>query len=164
MIGLGGDGGPKRASGEELRRLEAAARDLIRRAGAGARRNAFISFANEDLGKVNLLRGQAKREGSQLEFNDWSLKEPFDSQNAEYIRRGIRERIRQSSATIVFVSDATASSKWVDWEIRESVALGKRVIAVYAGDQAPEALPDAVVEYGISIVRWNHEELQSALE
>jgi len=41
---------------------------------------------------VNLLRGQARNENSDLEFSDWSLSEPFDSKNAEYIKRGIRER------------------------------------------------------------------------
>jgi len=43
------------------------------------KRNVFISFVAEDLNEVNLLRGQARNENSDLEFSDWSLSEPFDS-------------------------------------------------------------------------------------
>ena len=77
--------------------------------------------------KVNLLRGQAKNENSNIEFNDYSLKAPFNSKDADYIKRGIREQIRQSSVTVVYLSDKTADSEWVDWEIQESIAMGKGV-------------------------------------
>ena len=63
------------------------------------KRNVFISFAMEDLGEVNLLRGQAKNENSPIEFNDWSVSEPYDSERAEYIKQRISERILQSSVT-----------------------------------------------------------------
>ena len=68
---------------------------------------------------------RAKNESSNIEFNDYSLKAPFNSKNADYIKRGIRERIRQSSVTVVYLTDKTAGSKWVNWEIRESIAMEK---------------------------------------
>ena len=52
---------------------------------------AFLSFVKEDINLVNLFRGQAKNERFDLEFDDYSIKEPFDSRNAEYIGRGIAE-------------------------------------------------------------------------
>jgi len=55
----------------------------------------FLSFAHEDINEVNLLRGQAKDEGSAIEFNDWSVREPFDSRRADYIKQKIGERIAQ---------------------------------------------------------------------
>jgi hypothetical protein len=118
----------------------------------------FLARAYEDEDEVNLLRGQAKNPASELEFNDWSLREAFDSEQAEYIRRGIRERIRHASVTLVFLSPHSASSQWVDWEIRESIRLGRRVIGVYAGD-APRVLPAAFVEHALSIVPWKHDDL-----
>ncbi len=39
---------------------------------------------------VNLPRGQAKNTSSELEFNDWSLQEAFDSERAEYVKSGFR--------------------------------------------------------------------------
>jgi hypothetical protein len=162
---MGGTGGGGRSlRREELRALEQAARESLREAAQPKRRNVFISFVEEDLAEVNLLRGQAKNENSNLEFNDWSLKEPFNSKNAEYIKRGIRERIRQCSVTICYLTENTAKSKWVDWEISESIKLGKGVIAMYKGDAPPRNLPPAIKEFGIKLVPWSQEAITKAIE
>jgi hypothetical protein len=159
-----GGGGGWSFSANDLGKLKEKVKERIQEAKDGVKRNVFISFAHEDLNQVNLLRGQAVNENSSLEFNDWSLQEPFDSKNADYVRRGIRERIRQSSVTLVFVSDSTASSKWVDWEIREARNLGKRVFAMYSGAKLPSVLPAALVEFKIKPIPWSHAALQGALQ
>lgn len=151
---MGGGRGGRGLSPEELRKMEEIAKQELRKAAQPRRRNVFLSFAAEDEAEVNLLRAQAKNEYSDIEFNDWSLKEPFDSRNAEYIKRGIRERIRQASLTIVYVSEHTADSKWVQWEIEESLALGKNVIGVHKGDRPPTRLPSAIIRNGIPVVPW----------
>lgn len=159
-MGGGGGGGPS-LTPEELRRLTETAKQSL--AAAGGKCNVFISFVEEDLADVNLLRGQAKNDNSDVEFNDWSLKEPYDSTKAEYIKRGIRERIRQCSVTLVYVSNRTADSKWVDWEIRETIAMGKRVVAMHKGTTPPARLPKAIVDNRIPVVPWNQAELTKAL-
>ena len=161
---MGGRGGSRGLNPEELKRLEQRAKEALREGDGDGKRNVFISFASEDLDEVNLLRGQAKNENSNIEFNDWSLREPFDSEKADYIKRGIRERIRQSSVTVVYVSDNTTNSKWVDWEIRESLAMGKGVIAMHKGNNAPSRLPRAVTDNLISVLPWKQEELTKAIE
>lgn len=128
------------------------------------KRNVFISFVSEDINDVNLLRGQAKNENSELEFNDYSLKEPFNSEKAEYIKNGIRERIRQSSVTIIYISDLTHKSEWVDWETRESIALGKGVICVHKGDTPPVILPKFVDEFRLKVIPWKHKLLLAEIE
>jgi hypothetical protein len=160
----GSRGGGRNLHSEELRELEEVARTSLREAAQPQKRNVFISFVEEDLAEVNLLRGQAKNENSNLEFNDWSLKEPFESRNAEYIKRGIRERIRQCSVTICYLTESTAKSKWVDWEIRESIKLGKGAIAMYKGNSPPKNLPPVIKELGIKMVPWNQEEIAKAIE
>jgi hypothetical protein len=160
----GGGGGGRGLTPDELGRLERAARESLR-AGAGTgKRNVFISFASEDLNEVNMLRGQAKSEVAEIEFNDWSVKKPFDSKDAEYIRRGIRERIRQCSVTVAYLSDKTADSRWVDWEIKESMALGKGVVGMYKGEKPPSRLPKVVTDKKILVVPWNQEELARAIK
>ena len=129
----------------------------------GGRRNVFISFTNEDKPLVELLRGQAQKEDSTLDFNDWSLRAPFDSARADYIREGIRERIRQASVTLVYVSDHTAGSKWVNWEIEESVNLGKKVVGVYQGE-IPGRLPPAIKKHKIRVIAWSHKGIAKALK
>jgi hypothetical protein len=159
----GGGGGGGLTFGEKLR-LEQIAKEALTKASGEGKCNVFISFVTEDLHEVNLLRGQAKNDNCDLEFNDWSLREPFDSNKADYIKRGIRERIRQSSVTIVYISEKTAPSKWVDWEIRESIALGKGVIAMHKGERPPSRLPPALVEHRVVAVPWDHKEIMKAIE
>lgn len=161
---MGGSGGGRGLSPDELKRLEKVAKKAVKDKSTSEKKSVFISFSGEDVNEVNLLRGQAKNEASDLEFIDRSLKEPFDSKNAEYIKRGIRERIRQSSVTVVYVTENTAQSKWVDWEIRESLSLGKGVIAMYKGDKSPSKIPSAIKEHKIKLVPWDHEKLSKAID
>ncbi len=160
-MGGGGGQGPSR---DDLSRLEELARKKLREGAEPSKYNVFISFVSEDINEVNLLRGQAKNESSDIEFNDWSLREPFDSRRAEYIKRGIRDRIERSSITLVYVSEHTADSKWVDWEIRESVRMGKGVIAVHKGESPPQKIPNALTELKIPIIRWTQKGMASAIE
>lgn len=161
---MGGGGGGRGLTIDEIRRLEQKAKESLKAGSGTGKYNVFISFASEDLNDVNMLRGQAKNENSDIEFNDWSLKEPFDSKDAEYIKRGIRERMRQCSVIVVYISDNTADSKWVDWEVRESIALGKGVVAMYKGDKKPARLPKAVVDIKAPVVPWNQKELSNAIK
>jgi len=161
---MGGGGGGRSLTPDELKKLEETAKKIIKEGVVPKKRSIFISFAGEDLDEVNLLRGQAKNENSDLEFIDRSLQKPLDSKDAEYIKRGIRERIRQSSITVCYLSNDSAQSKWVDWEIRESIALGKSVIAMYKGDSPPAKIPSAVKEFKIKLVPWDHKKLSQAID
>ncbi len=151
-MGGGGTGGYRKIGNVD--KLLQEAKDRLN---SGGRKNLFISFAYEDANEVNLLRGQAKNENSGIEFNDWSVKDAFDSKNADYIKRQITERIERSSATVVYVSDQTKNSEWVNWEVKKSIDLGKRVIAVHKGDTPPRRLPDAVKGNKlINLIKWKH--------
>ena len=83
---------------------------------------------------------------------------------SNYIKRGIRERIRQCSVTVVYVSVSTANSKWVDWEIRESLAMGKGVVAMHKGETPPKQLPKAITENKIQVVPWTQKQLTNAIQ
>ncbi len=161
---MGGSGGGWNFRPEQLDNLERLARQTLRESTEPARRNVFISFDSDDMALVNLLRGQAKNDNIPLEFNDFSLKEPFDSERAEYIKRGIRERIRQASVTIVYLTDNSVKSNWVKWEIEESVKLGKGVIAVYQGDTAPRNIPTILRTLGVKPVKWSAENIMTAID
>lgn len=160
-MGGGGGRGPYKS---ELSRLEELARKTLREGAEPNKFNVFISFANEDLNDVSLLRGQARNENSDIEFNDWSLREPFESKRAEYIKAGIKDRIERCSVTVVYISERTANSKWVDWEIRESVRMGKGVIAVHKGESPPRRLPSAIRELNIPVIRWTQKGIADAIE
>lgn len=147
-----------------VERLEEMARQRFEAASGPERRNVFISFVHEDLDEVERMREHAADDRYALEFRDHSVKEPFDSENAEYIRRRIAEKIRMASVTLVYVSELTASSRWVDWEIRESIRQGKGVIAVYRGDAPPARLPSAVIEHSVRVMPLKNQRVTDAIE
>lgn len=150
---MGGGGGNFRSIGD-IQSLVNKAKQELREGAQTGKRNVFISFAYEDVGTVNLLRGQAKNENSPIEFNDWSVSEPINSERAPYIKQKIAERISQSSLTVVFLSDATFKSEWVKWEIEESLRRGKKVLGVYPQDSKPNKYPDAINSNKIKCVSW----------
>ncbi len=150
---MGGGGGNYRSIGD-IQSLVDRAKQEMQESEQSGRRNVFISFAYEDLKEVNLLRGQAKNENLPLEFNDWSVSEPIDSERAPYIKQKISERIAQSSVTVVFLSEQTAKSNWVQWEIEESIKQGKQVIGVYPKGSEPRILPAAFKTHGLKHVVW----------
>lgn len=159
---MGGGGGGGRTTLGNVNSLIEKAKEEIRQAEAAQRKNVFLSFAYEDLSEVNLLRGQARNENSDIEFNDWSVREPYNSSRADYIKQRIGERISQSSVTVVYVSTETAKSDWVNWEVQESLRRGKAVVAVHKGDIAPKDLPKSVTENNIKVVSWS--QLAATLE
>lgn len=148
---MGGNGGGGWSSLGDVRALEEKAKAALQ----GGKRNVFISFAMEDENEVNCLRAQAKSEKSDIEFNDHSVREPYDSDRAEYIRRKIAERINRTSTTVVYLSDNAAKSKWVKWEVEKSLELGKRVIAVHKGDKYSGTKP-SWLSADIKVVRWSN--------
>src|ERR1700730_268999 len=110
---MGGGGGGSWSTLGDIRGLEQKAKEALQ----GGKRNVFISFATEDMDEVNLLRAHAKNENSDVEFNDRSVREPYESEQAEYIKRKIGERILRSSVTVVYLSEHTAQSRWAQWEV-----------------------------------------------
>lgn len=147
---MGGSSGGGWSRLGDVRALEEKAKLALQ----GGKRNVFISFATEDMDEVNLLRAHAKNENSDIEFNDHSVHEPYDSERAEYIKQRIGERINRSSITVVYLSKNTAQSKWVAWEVQRSIQLGKKVIAVHAGASFIGSKPSWILDNDIKVVPW----------
>lgn len=158
----GGSGG--RLFSSDIKSLEERVKQRLTEAKSNVSRHVFISFDHEDLDEVNLLRGQAKNDNVDLKFDDHSVKDPYDSNNADYIRRQIREKIDKCSVTMVYLTAKSATSKWVNWEIEESLKHGKGVIGVYKNDAPPKDLPAAFSKNGCKSVKWTHENLMKAIE
>jgi len=135
----------------DVRALEEKAKAALQ----GGKRNVFLSFATEDMDEVNLLRAHAKNDKSDIDFNDHSVREPYDSERADYIKRKIGERIGRTSITVVYLSKNTAQSKWVAWEVEKSLELGKKVIAVHPGGSFKGKKP-RWLNSSIKIVAWSN--------
>jgi hypothetical protein len=99
-----------------------------------------------------------------LEFSDYSVKEPYDSTNAAYIRGKIRERIRAASVTICLIGETTYKSKWVDWEIRTSAEEGNKVFGVRLHSSATkDTTPKALTDLKTSVYNWDIDAITRAI-
>ena len=169
VIQIGSDSGVgyrgHSSSSGEINRLQDVARRELDKENQPERRRVFLSFKYEDKTLVEFLRAQAKNENSELDFIDMSLQVPFNSENAEYIKQGIRARINQSSVTLVMASKTTHESEWVNWEIEESIRLGKRVVVVNTNKEGSIQMPNAVEQYRdkVEVVGWKHQDMMDAI-
>lgn len=147
---------PKRTI-EEAERIFVTSADEARRAHV---RNVFISFHMDDEAQVNFLRAQAKNEKFDIEFRDYSVKEPFD----EKWKTNCRERIAQTSALICMIGEKTAQREAVIWEIKEAYRQEKKVIGVRIYREKNHPVPKPLLEHNAPIVDWNLARISKLLE
>ena len=148
--------GPSDRSTDEAEGLFQSSVDEVRQATS---RNVFISFHVDDEAQVNLLRDQAKLEGSDLLFRDYSVKEPFD----EKWKANCRERIAQTSATICMIGPETANREAVKWELEESYRQGKQVIGVRIYRNANDPIPQPLLDNNAPVINWNLKDISKVL-
>lgn len=91
---------------------------------------AFLSLVEDDLKLVTLFGATPRTTALTWRFADHSIREPFDSTDAVYIRRGITSQLNPASITICRYGPPTYTSPWVFWERGKSLELGKPVMGV----------------------------------
>ena len=152
VIAMGGGSsgyslGPSRDAGGS----EAAFDQSVDEAERARLRNVFISFHVDDEAQVDLLRSQAKNENYDLEFRDYSVKEPFD----EKWRTNCKQRIAQTSAVVCMIGENTAERPAVNWELEEAYRQGKKVIGVRIYRDKNHAIPKVLKDNKAPILEWN---------
>jgi len=120
----------------------------------------FISFHVDDESQVELLRHQAKDERFDIEFIDYSIKEPFD----EKWKTQCTERIKQSSIFIVMIGPETHKREAVLWEINKAYELGKKVIGVRIYRDKNHRVPQPLIDNGAKILNWDLEAISRELK
>jgi hypothetical protein len=134
--------------------------DYIDHDGVSAKPRVFISFHMEDEGQVNLLRQQAKDEQSDIQFTDYSVKEPFD----EKWKTQCAERINRTSAVIVMVGPETHKRDAVNWEIKKAYELHKKVICVRIYRDENHKIPEECKERNAKVINWDLKAINGELE
>lgn len=155
---------PFRSSNRELENLERSIRlkSTSNPEYERPKKRIFISYRYQDSESVNDFQVKAQENSkSPYQFDDMSLNTPIDSKNAEYVKEGIRKRIRRSSVVLVAVSDTSYQSKWIDWEIREALKMGKKVVA-FKLTEDPK-IPDALRENNINVLPNDQEKISRAI-
>jgi len=144
---------------EEIARREIKDRKLLM-----PRKRAFLIFRSRDLDQVNSFRDQIKGKDSHIDFIDFALKVHFKTENAEYVRHCITKRIENCSVAAVLVGKMTYDCEWVDWEIRECLKLGIRIVAVRLDDNKRLKIPKALTEHKIRPLQWDQDNIDTILQ
>jgi hypothetical protein len=125
-----------------------------------SKKRVFISFHMDNEAQIKLLRHQAKSDKFNLEFTDYSVKEPFDGN----WKRKCEERIIQSSVIVCMIGSETYKRPAVLWELNKAYELGKPVIGVRIYKDKKDPIPGPLLRNKAKIVNWNMEEIQNAIE
>lgn len=124
------------------------------------RKCVFISFHMQDEPQVKLLRSQAKDPRFNIEFIDYSVKEPFDDK----WKTRCTERIKRSSVFICMIGPETHKREAVKWEINKAHELGKKVIGVRIYRNENHKVPEPLVRNGDKITYWNIDQISREVE
>lgn len=106
------------------------------------------------------MRQQAKDERFDIEFIDYSIKEPFD----EKWKTQCTERIRQSSILIVMIGEDTHQREAVKWETNKAYELGKKVIGVRIYKDKNHKTPQPLKDNNAKIINWKLSTISSELD
>ena len=90
----------------------------------------FFSFDYDDVWRVNQVRNSGRfieRSG----FRDKAEYEQVKRRGDNAIKQWIREQMHGCSVTCVLIGTATSRSRWVNFEIAESIANGMGLLGVY---------------------------------
>lgn len=112
----------------------------------------FISYDyDNDKNYKNLLVAWDANDMFDFEFYDHSVDVSVNSEDANYIKRVIKDKISQCTHFLCIIGASTWESEWVDWEIRKAVEMGKRIVAVKIDNSYSS--PAAIMNVGASWAR-----------
>lgn len=129
-----------------------------------AKKRVFLSFLAEDADHIRGLRLLKDNPNYELDFYDESVREPINSERAEYIKQKIREKISRASVTVCLISEKTYTSEWVNWELEESHKKGNKIIAMALKGVKKAVLPKLIRELGLKFYEWNPDYLNQLIQ
>lgn len=127
-------------------------------------RRIFLSFAYEDKNQVQGFRLLRWNNNVEINFFDSSLLSPVDSQNTEYIKKSILDRLNNTSVTVVLIGAATHKSQWVAWEIEKSIARGNGILGIRLKGQENAAIPQAMLVDHARVGNWTPDDFSAWIE
>ena len=134
------------------------------------RRHVFISHHHADDSRVDQLTNLLSRAGNDVRNSSVRMKPAnqrrFDEGRIsdDTIRRLLRMKISWASTVVVLVGKETHTRPWVNWEIEQAHAQGKRIVGVYEQGGVDAPLPKALEDYGTSVVAWNADSIVEAID
>lgn len=123
-----------------------------------SRPRAFISFEMEDRWARDFLAQHAKDKNNDIEFFDFSVKNPFDSA----WKTECKKRIAMTKGTIVMVGPTTSKSEAVLWEIAETIRQGHYLFGIQINKDKSHLIPDGLPH--ANVIKWDFEQIAAWLK
>ena len=122
----------------------------------------FISHSWKYDSKYNDLRNLLdKRTYFSYEALEATKNTPINSENATYIKKVLKVRIKNSIIVLALAGIYASYSEWMKWEIDTALELGIPIVGVAPWGQIN--LSQYVVNGAVEIVRWNTEPIVTAI-
>ena len=127
-------------------------------------RNVFVSHIHEDDSGLGKLKNIVENNGMKVRDYSVNSDKPNKAKSEDYIKQQIlRPRIERSSVLVVYISQDTKDSKYVNWEIEYAHRLGKRIIGVWAYGERGCETPEALDKYADAVVGWTGSSIVDAI-
>ena len=94
-------------------------------------RKVFFSFKYEDVSRAMVVRNSWVAQGKEAAgFIDKADFEEVKKKGDEAIKNWINKQLEGTSVTVVLVGSLTCSSRWVKYEIKQSIARGNGLLGI----------------------------------
>ena len=123
-----------------------------------AKPRAFISFEMEDKWARDFLAQHSKDERNDVEFVDYSVKDPFESA----WKTECAKRIARTKGTIVLIGATTSKSGAVLWEIAETIRQGNYIFGIQINRDATHTIPAGLPPK--NVIRWDFAQMTKWLD
>ena len=134
------------------------------------RRHLFISHHHKDDSLVDKFTGLLNKNGWDVRNSSIRAKPANQERiekgliNPKVIERLLRMKISWASTVVVLIGDKTHSRPWVNWEIEQANAQGKRIVGVFEQGGKDSDIPTNLEKYASAIVGWNANSIQKAVD
>lgn len=118
----------------------------------------FISFAVEDKFARDHLVHQAEQERVPFSFDDYSVKEPFDSM----WKTRCRERIKKCDGVVALISKRTRLADGAKWEMQCAVDEGIPIIGVHIHKDDKGQIPTELE--GKRVIEWTWDGIKNFID
>lgn len=127
-------------------------------------RRIFLSFAYEDRSQAQGFKLLRWNQNVEIDFFDSSLLSPVNSQNVDYIKRQILDRLSNTSVTVVLIGTTTHKSNWVAWEVEQSIKRGNGILGIRLKGHDNATVPAAMHVDHARVGSWQPASFQDWIE
>lgn len=126
-------------------------------------RRVFFSFKYRDVSRAMVVRNSwVTQDRKARGFIDAADFESLKKQGDAAIKRWINDQLKNTSVTVILVGEKTCSSRWVKYEIEQSIERGNGLLGVdiskIKGLEGTTTKRCGRIPKGYSFYLWNNDE------